>query len=107
MMASQDTLFRALGDPTRRTLFERLSRDGEMTVGQLTARATVSQPAVSKHLRILKDAGLVIATPRGRSTPYAARAAALAPLAEWTMRMSGFWDDRLDRLETLLTRMDQ
>ncbi|MGB6341753.1 MAG: metalloregulator ArsR/SmtB family transcription factor, partial [Xanthobacteraceae bacterium] len=50
----QDMLFRALADPTRRALFERLCRNGEQTVGALTARAGVSQPAVSKHLAVLR-----------------------------------------------------
>ena len=54
-----NVLFKSLADPTRRALFERLSREGEQTVGMLTDRAGVSQPAVSKHLRILKRAGLV------------------------------------------------
>ena len=54
-----DTVFKALADPTRRALFERLCREGEQTVGALTAGAHVSQPAVSKHLGVLKRAGLV------------------------------------------------
>ncbi len=57
-----DLLFRSLSDPTRRAIFERLCREGENTVGDLTARAGVSQPVVSKHLALLKQAGLV----RGR-----------------------------------------
>ena len=52
-----DSLFRSLADPTRRALFERLCRDGEQTVGALTAQAGISQPAVSKHLGVLKQAG--------------------------------------------------
>lgn len=54
---SHDLLFRTLGDPTRRAIFERLCRDGEQTVAALTAQAGVSQPAVSKHLALLKQAG--------------------------------------------------
>ena len=59
MSKAQDMLFRTLADPTRRAIFERLCRDGEQTVGALTDRAGVSQPAVSKHLGVLKQAGLV------------------------------------------------
>ena len=59
MPNAHDMLFRTLADPTRRALFERLCREGEQTVGALTARAGVSQPAVSKHLWVLKQAGLV------------------------------------------------
>ena len=59
MANAHDMLFRTLADPTRRAIFERLCRNGEQTVGALTARAGVSQPAVSKHLGVLKRAGLV------------------------------------------------
>jgi DNA-binding transcriptional ArsR family regulator len=68
MTDSHDTLFRTLADPTRRAIFERLCRDGDQTVGALTAQAGISQPAVSKHLGLLKRAGLVRDTPRGRQT---------------------------------------
>lgn len=107
MPDAHDMLFRTLADPTRRAIFERLCRDGEQTVGALTARAGVSQPAVSKHLGVLKQAGLVRDRPEGRQTHYSALPAALAPLADWTSRMSGFWQGRFDDLEDLLKRMDQ
>ncbi|NEX94309.1 metalloregulator ArsR/SmtB family transcription factor [Caulobacter sp. 17J65-9] len=106
-MDAQDALFRTLADPTRRALFERLCRDGEQTVGALTAQAGVSQPAVSKHLGVLKQAGLVSDRHEGRQTHYSARPDALAPLADWTKQMAGFWRSRLDDLEDLLNRMDQ
>lgn len=107
MRSAQSMLFRTLADPTRRTIFERLCRDGEQTVGALTARAGVSQPAVSKHLGLLKAAGLVRDRQQGRETHYRARVAALAPLIDWTSRMTGFWESRFDALEDLLKRMDQ
>jgi DNA-binding transcriptional ArsR family regulator len=106
-VARQDVLFRTLGDPTRRGIFERLCREGEQTVGTLTAAAGISQPAVSKHLGVLKQAGLVIDRPAGRQTHYSARPEALAPLVDWTKQMAGFWESRLDDLEILLGRMDQ
>ena len=102
-----DTLFRTLADPTRRAIFERLCREGEQTVGALTARAGVSQPAVSKHLGILKLAGLVRDRHQGRNTHYRAEAGALSALIDWTSRMQGFWQSRFDGLEDLLKRMDQ
>jgi DNA-binding transcriptional ArsR family regulator len=71
---------------------ERLTRDGEQTERALTDRAGVSQPAVSKHLGVLKLAGLGARPPRG--TP-------------WMSLYGAFWRDRFDRLETLLNRMDQ
>lgn len=102
-----DQLFRTLADPTRRALFEWLCRDGEQTVGALTARAGVSQPAVSKHLALLKQAGLVRDRQAGRQSHYSAQPKALAPLIDWTGRMGGFWENRFDELEDLLKRMDQ
>jgi len=102
-----DILFRALADPTRRALFERLCRKGEQTVGALTARTRISQPAVSKHLGVLKQAGLVRGRHEGRQTHYSAQPGALAPLIDWTSQMAGFWQRRFDDLEDLLKRVDQ
>jgi DNA-binding transcriptional ArsR family regulator len=65
---SRNALFRTLADPTRRAIFERLCREGELTVGALTEGAGISQPAVSKHLGVLKQAGLVRDRPEGRLT---------------------------------------
>ena len=107
MPDTHDTLFKSLSDPTRRALFERLCREGERTVSALTAGAGVSQPVVSKHLGILKEAGLVRDRHEGRQTHYSAQLGALAPLVDWTREMAGFWESRLDDLETLLQRMDQ
>lgn len=107
MTNAPDVLFRTLADPTRRAIFERLCREGEQTVGGLTAQAGVSQPAVSKHLAVLKQAGLVRDRHQGRQTHYSAQLAALAPLVDWTNEMTGFWRSRFDDLEDLLRRMDQ
>jgi len=107
MPNAHDVLFRTIADPTRRALFERLCREGEKTVAALTARARVSQPAVSKHLGLLKQAGLVRDRHEGRQTHYSAQLSALAPLIDWTRRMTGFWQHRFDQLEDLLKRMDQ
>jgi DNA-binding transcriptional ArsR family regulator len=100
-------LFRTLADPTRRAIFEKLCREGEQTVGALTAQSGVSQPAVSKHLGVLKHAGLVLDRPEGRQTHYSAQLGALAPLTDWTNQMTRFWEGRFDALEDLLGRMDQ
>jgi DNA-binding transcriptional ArsR family regulator len=102
-----DLLFKALGDRTRRAIFEQLCREGEQTVRALTAQAGVSQPAVSKHLGVLRRAGLVLDRQDGRQTHYSARAGALAPLSAWTRQMNEFWQSRFDDLEDLLKRMDQ
>lgn len=107
MPQPHEILFKTLADPTRRGIFERLCRDGDQTVGALTAHAGVSQPAVSKHLGILKRAGLVRDRHEGRQTHYSARIGALAPLTDWTRQMDDFWRKRFDQLEDLLDRMDQ
>jgi DNA-binding transcriptional ArsR family regulator len=107
MSTAPDVLFKTLADPTRRAIFERLCRDGEQTVGALTAQAGVSQPAVSKHLGVLKQAGLVRDRHEGRHTHFSAQLGALGPLVDWTNRMAGFWETRFDNLEDLLKRMDQ
>lgn len=106
MRTAPNAIFKSLADPTRRAIFERLSRDGAQTVRMLTDNSGVSQPAVSKHLGVLKHAGLVSARHRGRQTHYTARPRALAPLVDWMSYYSHFWHDRFDRLENLLERMD-
>ena len=107
MQTAPDVLFKTLADPTRRAIFERLCRDGEQTVRVLTDHAGVSQPAVSKHLGVLKLAGLVRDRHAGRQTHYSARPQALAPLIDWMSLHAAFWHGRFDRLEDLLKRMDQ
>jgi DNA-binding transcriptional ArsR family regulator len=107
MIETRDLLFKALSDPTRRALFERLCEAGEQSVGALTAPSGISQPAVSKHLAVLKQAGLVLDRQQGRQAYYSARPAALAPLVDWTGRMTRFWDARFDDLDDVLKRMDQ
>lgn len=107
MSSNRDVLFRTLADPTRRAIFERLCRDGAHTVGALTAGAGISQPAVSKHLGILKRAGLVSDRHEGRQTHYSPQPDALSALVEWTVEMRRFWEHRFEDLEDLLNRMDQ
>jgi DNA-binding transcriptional ArsR family regulator len=107
MPAITNSLFKALADPTRRALFERLTRDGEQTVHALTRCSGISQPAVSKHLVILKRARLVRPRRQGRETHYSAQPQALTPLIDWMTIYGAFWRDRFDRLETLLNRMDK
>jgi DNA-binding transcriptional ArsR family regulator len=107
MSLPSDALFKALADPTRRALYERLCRDGDLTVSALTASAGVSQPAVSKHLSVLKRAGLVRDRQAGRQTHYTAEIIGIRSLAGWTSEMEAFWRSRFDALGELLDRMDQ
>ena len=105
-LANPNYVFRALADPTRRAIFEQLTRHGEQTVHALTRYAGVSQPAVSKHLTVLKRAKLVRHRHEGRETHYSAQPDALAPMINWLDHYGAFWRERFDRLEDLLERMD-
>jgi DNA-binding transcriptional ArsR family regulator len=107
MRIEPELAFAALADPTRRAIFERLCRHGEQTVRALTENSGVSQPAVSKHLGALKKAGLVRDRPEGRRTHYRADLKGLRPLLNWMEFYANFWNQSLDRLESLLNRMDQ
>ena len=104
--ANANPVFRALADPTRRAIFEELTRQGEQTVHALTHYAGVSQPAVSKHLTVLKRANLVRHRRDGRETHYRAEPDALAPMVDSLNHYGAFWRDRFDELENLLKRME-
>ena len=99
-------VLRSLADPTRRGIFEHLMRDGEQNVRALTDRAGISQAAVSKHLSVLKQAGLVHDRPEGRMVHYTADPRGLTPLTDWIGHYTAFWRDRFDRLENVLDRMN-
>jgi DNA-binding transcriptional ArsR family regulator len=107
MHAAQTDIFRALADPTRRALFEELTRAGEQTVHALTRYSGVSQPAVSKHLTVLKRARLVRHRREGREMHYRAQPDALAPMVDWLNHYGSFWRGRFDQLDELLKRMDK
>ena len=107
MPFAHDDLFRTLADPTRRAIFERLCREGDADGRGPDGSGRRVQPAVSKHLGILKRAGLVRDRHEGRQTHYSAEISALSPLVDWTSEMKGFWESRFDGLEDLLKRMDQ
>jgi DNA-binding transcriptional ArsR family regulator len=104
--ARANPVFRALADPTRRAIFEELTRQGEQTVHALTKHAGVSQPAVSKHLTVLKRARLVGHRREGRETHYRAQIKALAPVVDWLNLYGAFWRNRFDHLEDVLKRME-
>ncbi|GGJ36471.1 ArsR/SmtB family transcription factor [Deinococcus roseus] len=106
-MGTPTEQFHALADPTRRGIFEHLLRDGHQTVRSLTQQAGVSQPAVSKHLKTLKEAGLVTDHPQGRETHYQATPEGLVPIFNWVQEYAVYWQGRLDDLERLLDGMDE
>jgi DNA-binding transcriptional ArsR family regulator len=102
----ESNLFRALADPTRRAVFERLS-GREMSVSELKAGFTVSQPAISQHLAALKGAGLVRERREGRHAYYRSDPRGLAPLAEWVERYRVIWPARIEKLKRVLEEMDR
>ncbi len=97
-----------LGDPVRRRLLEHLASGGELSAGALVAVAReefgISQPAVSQHLRVLRDAGLVGVRADGTRRIYSLRGERLAEAERWLADLRGFWSQRLDALETELAR---
>lgn len=103
--ADADTVFRALGDPTRRALLDHL-RVGERVVTELCAPFAMSQPAISQHLKVLADAGLVVATRRGRERVYQLCAAPLRAAFDWLAHYETFWTQGLDRLGAFLDAED-
>jgi DNA-binding transcriptional ArsR family regulator len=106
MAMTQTDLFRALADPTRRTVFEKLAAR-EMNVSEIKAGFDVSQPAISQHLAVLRQAGLVVERREGRNAHYRAVPQALAPLSDWVDRYRSFWPERIEKLKTVLKEMDQ
>lgn len=106
MVDQLSMVFSALADPTRRAILARLA-DGEATVNQLAEPFPISLQAVSKHLKVLEQAGLIT---RGRDAqwrPCKLEAAPLREIAEWTERYRRFWDERYDRLDSYLQELQQ
>ena len=93
----------ALADPTRRRIVELLA-DGELEAGTIAAEFPVSRPAVSRHLRVLREAGLVRARSEAQRRLYSLDPAPLAEVDEWLARYRMFWTNRLDALDTQLRR---
>ena len=104
--ASINAVMRALADPTRRAVFERIVRSDEINVVDLTRGSGVTQGAISQHLRSLKLAGLVAERPLGRNVYYRAEPRGLAPLVDWMALYGIFWRERFVNLRTLLKEID-
>lgn len=96
-----DPIFRALADPTRRKLVQRLAT-GEATVGELAAPFEIGQPAISHHLKVLSEAGLVDMTRTGRTTVCRLHPAPLREARAWMRDCEAFWDERVARLQGTL-----
>jgi len=94
-----DAVFQALADPTRRTLLRTLSASGPSTLAELSSGVPMSRQAVSKHLALLQDAGLVVARGEVRGRRYELTPAPLADALGWMVDVGAGWDDRLARLK--------
>lgn len=103
MLGSQqlDLVFGALADPTRRAILARLA-EGEATVNQLVTPFRLSQPTISKHLKVLEHAGLVSRGREAQFRPVRLEAAPLAAAEQWIGDFSRFWEASFDRLDTLV-----
>jgi len=101
-----DAVMRALADPTRRAVFERVAGSEEISVVELTLSNGVTQGAISQHLKALKQAGLVAERPEGRKVYYRAKPEGLAPLVDWMSHYGVFWRERFASLRSLLKEID-
>lgn len=99
-------IFRALADPTRRMIFEKLAA-GSMNASTLREGMTISQPAMSQHLAVLRGAGLVREEREGRFVNYEVDPNGLSLIANWLAKYRAYWPERIDALKTLLKDMDQ
>jgi len=100
--AQLTAVMNTLADPTRRAVFERIAREGEVAATGLVKGTKVSQPAVSQHLRVLRDAGLVTERRAGRHIHYLVAPKGLTPLIDWLGHYQAFWNERFENLERLL-----
>jgi DNA-binding transcriptional ArsR family regulator len=103
-MDQLDAVFGALADPTRRAILARLA-EGDRTVSELNAPFRVSQPAISRHLKVLESAGLISRNRRATARLSHLEAEPLREATEWLARYRAFWEERYGRLDALLARL--
>jgi DNA-binding transcriptional ArsR family regulator len=97
-----DPIFSALADPTRRAIIERLLAEGDKSVGEIAKPFSISAPAITRHLQVLQDAGLVEKRVERQFRVVRARPEALRPLGSWYERQQRHWSDAFDRLEAVI-----
>ena len=103
MIDTESEIFRALGDPTRRAVYQRLA-GREMSVAELREGLGVSQPAVSQHLRVLRESGFAAVRPEGARRLYSVDPTGMREVDAWLEQFRGFWQQRLDALGTEIAR---
>ena len=94
--------FAALADDTRFAIVERLMTDGELPAGALVAEFDISAPAISRHLKVLRMAGIVMQRAEGTHRYYSVRADAIRAISAWALERRAFWEGSLDRMDSLL-----
>lgn len=104
--ATTTDAFNAIAEPRRRHILDVLA-DGEKSVSDIVTELPVSQPQVSKHLKVLKDVGLVRSRSEGRQRLYRIDALALKPIHDWVKEYEALWNERLDRLDSYLHRIQR
>jgi len=104
--AATSDLFKALAETHRREILDALIT-GEKAVGAIVNDLSMSQPQVSKHLRVLSEAGLVSCRAEGRRRLYRVEPVRLRPLQEWLVKYEQAWNDRLDRVDDYLKQLEQ
>lgn len=105
-MTNLVSTFAALGDPTRFAIVERLMNSGELSAGDLQGVARISAPAISRHLKVLREAGLVTQRIDKQRRIYAVEPNSVKAITDWTMSHEEFWNGSLDRLATALNKED-
>jgi DNA-binding transcriptional ArsR family regulator len=101
-MSNVDRVFSALSDPTRREVMERISKAGDMSPTEVAGELPVTRQAVTKHLDVLMQAGLVTQVKRGRETRYSLTPEPINEALTWMTEVGAAWDARLERLRALL-----
>lgn len=94
--------FAALSDPTRLTVVEELMHRGELPAGELVSHVKMTAPAVSRHLKVLREAGVITQRADGTKRMYRVAPEAMKAISDWTISHRSFWEAGLDRLDTLL-----
>ncbi|HEX4795907.1 MAG TPA: metalloregulator ArsR/SmtB family transcription factor [Humisphaera sp.] len=102
--ATTTDAFNAIAEPRRRQIIQMLAIDGEQAVGVLVERLGLAQPAVSKHLAVLRKVGLVVVVRQGQHRLYRFEAAKLKPVHEWVKGFERFWSDQLDAIKSAAER---
>lgn len=103
-MTPNPEIFAALGDPVRFAIFDRLARSGPTPAGDLQSVAEISAPAISRHLKILRQAGLISQTVSGQNRIYAVDKEIVVALGEWVSSYQEFWNQSLDRLDRAMNK---